>query len=110
AVWRFHARAATWRPLPNVRYTGLTHPGLFGTAPSAELLARWNRREQALIDTDPDRGPPLAYPPNPDNTLGGTGGGDALDGIARDGARTVPARENGGNHDIKNFSRGSRVF
>jgi len=30
--------------------------------------------------------------------------------IARDGARTVPARENGGNHDIKNFTRGSRVF
>ena len=30
--------------------------------------------------------------------------------IGRDGARTVPARENGGNHDIKNFTSGSRVF
>jgi len=30
--------------------------------------------------------------------------------IARDGARTVPPRENGGNHDIKNFTRGSRIF
>jgi acetamidase/formamidase len=30
--------------------------------------------------------------------------------VAREGARTVPARENGGNHDIKNFTRGSRVF
>jgi formamidase len=30
--------------------------------------------------------------------------------VARDGARTVPARENGGNHDIKNFTRGSRVY
>ena len=49
--------------MPGVRFTGITHPGLFGTAPSAELLAAWNAREQALIDTDPDRVPPLALPP-----------------------------------------------
>ena len=54
--------------------------------------------------------PPLALPPLEQNTLGGTATGDTLTGIARDGARTVPARENGGNHDIKNFTRGSRVF
>ena len=30
--------------------------------------------------------------------------------MGREGARTVPARENGGNHDIKNFTRGSRVY
>jgi formamidase len=30
--------------------------------------------------------------------------------VGREGARTVPARENGGNHDIKNFTRGSRVY
>ena len=42
--------------------------------------------------------------------LGGTATGDMLAAIGRDGARTVPARENGGNHDIKNFTRGSRVF
>ena len=33
-----------------------------------------------------------------------------MDKVAREGARTVPARENGGNHDIKNFTRGSRVY
>jgi formamidase len=33
--------------------------------------------------------------------MGGTAMGDALAAIARDGARTVPARENGGNHDIR---------
>ncbi|MCV7177563.1 acetamidase/formamidase family protein, partial [Mycolicibacterium sphagni] len=43
-------------------------------------------------------------------TLGGTATGGLLDGIAADGARTVPPRENGGNHDIKNFTRGSRIF
>ena len=35
-------RSGTRPPVtcPGVRYTGITHPGLFGTAPSAELLAR----------------------------------------------------------------------
>ena len=110
AIWDFQGQVATSRHIPGVRYTGITHPGLFGTAPSADLLSRWNRRERALIDTDPDRVPPLALPPLEQNTLAGTASGDVASGIARDGARTVPARENGGNHDIKNFTRGSRVF
>lgn len=110
AVWDFHGQQATSRHIPGVRYTGITHPGLFGTAPSAELLARWNAREQALIDTDPHRVPALALPPLADNALAGTAAGEAASRIAAEGARTVPARENGGNHDIKNFTRGSRVF
>jgi len=110
AIWDFQGQVATSRHIPGVRYTGITHPGLFGTAPSADLLARWNRRERALIDTDPDRVPALALPPLEENTLAGQANGDVAGAIARDGARTVPARENGGNHDIKNFTRGSRVF
>ncbi|HEY0577804.1 MAG TPA: formamidase [Pseudonocardia sp.] len=110
AIWDFQGQVATSRHLPGIRYTGITHPGLFGTAPSADLLARWNRREQALIDTDPDRVPPLALPPLEANSLGGKADGKLAQRIAREGARTVPARENGGNHDIKNFTRGSRVF
>jgi formamidase len=110
AIWDFHGQVATSRHLPGVRFTGITHPGLFGTAPSAELLERWNERERALIATDPDRVPPLALPPLENATLAGTATGAAAEGVARDGARTVPPRENGGNHDIKNFSRGSRVF
>jgi len=110
AIWDFHGQVATSRHIPGVRFTGITHPGLFGTAPSAELLARWNERERALIATDPDRVPPLALPPLESGTLAGTATGATLAAIARDGARTVPPRENGGNHDIKNFSRGSRVF
>ncbi|MFK4106867.1 formamidase [Streptomyces sp. NPDC019531] len=110
AVWDFHGQQATSRHIPGVRYTGITHPGLFGTAPSAELLARWNAREQALIDTDPHRVPALALPPLADNALAGTASDDIGRRIAAEGARTVPARENGGNHDIKNFTRGSRVF
>ena len=110
AIWDFSGQACTSRHLPGVKFTGITHPGLFGTAPSPELLARWNARERALIATDPDRVPPLALPPLEESVLGGTASGDVLAGIGRDGARTVPPRENGGNHDIKNFTRGSRVF
>jgi formamidase len=110
AIWDFHGQDATSRHLPGVRYTGITHPGLFGTAPSAELLARWNARERALIATDPDRVPALALPPEASGALAGTLSGAAFERVATEGARTVPARENGGNHDIKNFTRGSRVF
>jgi len=110
AIWDFRGQEATSRHIPGIRYTGITHPGLFGTAPSAELLAEWNRREQALIDTDPARVPPLALPPLEDQVLAGTLSGDALARVGREGARTVPAREHGGNQDIKNFTRGSRVY
>ncbi|TDC98459.1 formamidase [Actinomadura sp. 7K507] len=110
AIWDFHGQMATSRHIPGVRFTGITHPGLFGTAPSAGMLARWNAREQALIDTDPNRVPPLALPPEPQEVLAGTLTGADLERVGREGARTVPPRENGGNQDIKNFSRGARVF
>lgn len=110
AIWDFHGQQTDSRHVPGVRMHGITHPGLFGVAPSHEMLARWNERERALIATDPDRVPPLALPPLADGTLAGLAQGDVAESIARDGARTVPARENGGNHDIKNFTRGSRIF
>ncbi|MGH8905902.1 MAG: formamidase [Egibacteraceae bacterium] len=110
AVWDFHGQDTTSRHLPGIRYTGITHPGLFGTAPDAGLLAKWNQRERALIATDPDRVPPLALPPLAQECLAGNLTGQELAKVAREGARTVPARENGGNHDIKNLTRGSRVF
>ena len=110
AIWDFHGQQATSRHIPGVRFTGITHPGLFGTAPSAELLALWNKRERALIATEPDRVPAFALPPLEQGTLAGTLSGSALAKVGQEGARTVPPRENGGNHDIKNFTRGSRVF
>lgn len=110
AVWDFHGQEATSRHLPGVRYTGIAHPGLFGTAPSSDLLARWNRREQALIDTDPGRIPALALPPLARGALLGALSGPELRRVAAEAARTVPARENGGNQDITNFTRGSRVY
>ncbi|MDO5663016.1 MAG: acetamidase/formamidase family protein [Brachybacterium sp.] len=110
AVWDFSGQQATSRHVPGVSFTGLIHPGLMGTAPSAELLQTWNAREGALIATDPQRVPPLALPPEPDAAvLGGVDSAD-VDRVAAEAARTAPPRENGGNQDIKNLSKGSRVF
>jgi formamidase len=110
AIWDFHGIDTTSRHVPGVRFTGLTHPGLFGPAPSRELLAEWNRREGELISTDPERVPPLALPPLEQGALLGTLSGEARDRAAREGARTIPPRENGGNVDIKNLTRGARVW
>ncbi len=109
-IWDFSGQRATSRHIPGVSFTGITHPGLMGTAPSADLLARWNRREGALIATDPDRVPPLALPPLPDEAILGRLEGEEFDRVAAEAARTAPPRENGGNQDIKNFTRGTRVF
>lgn len=35
--------------LAGVKFAGLIHPGLIGTAPSHELLEMWNEREGALV-------------------------------------------------------------
>src|SRR5699024_3346161 len=110
AVWDFSGETATSRHVPGVSFTGITHPGLMATAPSAELLAKWNAREAALIATDPDRVPPLALPPEPNDAILGTLSGADFDRAAAEAARTAPPRENGGNQDIKNLTRGTRVF
>ena len=110
AIWDFTGQTATSRHVPEVSFAGMIHPGLMGTAPSARLLAKWNAREQALINTDPKRVPPLALPPEAEHALIGRMTGPERDRIAREGARTAPPRENGGNQDIKNFTKGTRVF
>ncbi|HEX5597875.1 MAG TPA: acetamidase/formamidase family protein, partial [Micromonosporaceae bacterium] len=74
------------------------------------LLARWTARETALIATDPNRVPPLALPPLADSAILGSLSGAEFDRVASEGARTAPPRENGGNQDIKNFTKGTRVF
>ncbi|MEU3166106.1 formamidase [Streptosporangium sp. NPDC006930] len=110
AVWDFSGQIATSRHIPAVSFTGITHPGLMGTAPSAALLSKWNTRESALRATDPERVPPLALPPEPQDAILGSVSSSEFDRIAAEAARTAPPRENGGNQDIKNLTRGSRVF
>ena len=110
AIWDFHGIYTTSRHVPNVRFAGITHPGIIGCIPSHDLLMKWNKREKALIDTNPTRVPALALPPNPDGVILGSLKGAELQQAAQEGARTIPPREHGGNCDIKNLSRGSRVY
>lgn len=110
AIWDLEGIYARSRHLQGVRFPGIVHPGQIGTAPDAALLQRWNRREADLIATDPNRVPPLAQPPNPENAVVGALTGPNRDRVAAEAARTVPPRENCGNHDIKNLSRGSRAY
>ena len=37
-----------------MRFAGLIHPGLIGTAPSKELLDMWNERERKLVSDGPE--------------------------------------------------------
>jgi formamidase len=110
AIWDLRGLYASSRHIPDVQFVGIKHPGLIGCAPSADLLAKWNQREQALIDTDPDRVPPLALPPLPQNALLGTLTGSEFERAAGEAARTIPPREHGGNCDIKNLTVGSRIY
>ena len=88
-IWDFTGGVATSRHVPGVSFVGIVHPGLMGTAPSADLLARWNAREAAILGTLPESG---------------------YARVAAEAARTAPPRENGGDQDIKDFTKGSRVL
>jgi formamidase len=110
AIWDLKGVFATSRHLPDVRFVGISHPGLIGCAPSQDLLNKWNQREKALVDTDPNRVPPLALLPLEHNAVMGKLQGNNLQNASRAGARTVPPREHGGNVDIKNLTRGSRAY
>lgn len=110
SIWDFNGIYATSRHVPGVEFVGLIHPGLIGVAPSQEMLDEWNRREKALVATDPNREPVLANLPEEDAVVLGSLKGKDFDRVAKEGARTVPPRENGGNCDIKNLSKGSRIY
>lgn len=110
SIWDFNGMFTKSRHVPKVEFAGLIHPGLIGCLPSKELLAEWNKREKALYDTAPDSVPPLATIPYVDTAHMGQLKGEDRDQAAAEGARTVPPREHGGNCDIKDLSRGSKIY
>lgn len=111
AIWDFKGVYATSRHIPGVRFAGVSHPGLIGTAPSAELLATWNKREGELVAANADAVPPVALLPLPTGAyVGQELPDDVREKIYKEGARTIPGREHGGNCDIKNLSKGSRCY
>jgi formamidase len=105
ACWDFHGIYTSSRHIPGVEFAGIMHPGLIGCLPSKELLEEWNRREGGLVATDPERVPPLAALPYAETAVMGRMKPDEAAIAAKEGARTVPPREHGGNCDIKNLSR-----
>ena len=88
----------------------------------------WNDRESKLVSEEGTAEEktlcgclstrPLACLPEPKGAMLGKlghfkakqGKDESWDAIAKEAARTVPGRENGGNCDIKNLSRGSTVY
>lgn len=110
SIWDFKGMFTSSRHIPNVEFAGLIHPGLIGCLPSKGMLEEWNKREKELFDTDPARVPGLAnLPYGPTAHMGGMTG-DAAKAAGEEGARTVPPREHGGNCDIKDLSRGSKIY
>ncbi|MFT7561090.1 MAG: formamidase [Flavobacteriales bacterium] len=110
SIWDLNGMFTSSRHIPGVEFAGLIHPGLIGCLPSKEMLDIWNEREKALFDTEPERMPPLATLPYADTAHLGTLTGEAKAAAAAEAARTVPPREHGGNCDIKDLSRGSKIY
>jgi hypothetical protein len=62
----------------------LIHPGILGCAPSAELLATWNKREGELIAANKlDR--IVAQPPEPNNVHAGSATEDIKEKVGKEG-------------------------
>ncbi len=110
SIWDFKGMFTSSRHVPNVEFAGLIHPGLIGCLPSKEMLMEWNTREKELYDTEPERVPALATLPYAETAHMGRMKPDAAKIAAAEGARTVPPREHGGNCDIKDLSRGSKIY
>src|SRR5882762_10264415 len=96
--WRIADSWATSAQIPGVRIPGAPFMGVSAVAPSAAKLAEWTAREQRVID----RGG-LAFPPDPTSAV--PAGPCGLTGL-----RTLPPRENGGNFDVKQLTKGAKLY
>lgn len=76
-----------------MRFAGLIHPGILGCAPSAEVLAEWNRREGELIAANTTNRD-VAKPPEPQNVHAGSAAEATKAKVGKEGARTIPVCTN----------------
>jgi formamidase len=95
--WTIKDGWATSEEIPGVRIPGAPFMGISAVAPSAKELEAWTAREARLIE----RGG-MALPPDPNGAVPGGTCGFA-------GLRTMPPRENGGNFDVKQLTRGVKL-
>lgn len=110
AIWDLNGVYASSRHVEGVRFAGMPHPGILGCAPSPELLARWTRREAEFFSSHRARFPAAAAVPLEQGALLGELSRGRCGEIARCAARSWAARENGGNMEIKELSRGARAY
>jgi formamidase len=96
--WQIRDGWATSPQIPGVRIPGAPFMGVSAVAPSTEKLTEWTAREQRVID----RGG-LVFPPDIDGAV--PTGPCGLSGL-----RTLPPRENGGNFDVKQLTKGAKLF
>jgi formamidase len=96
--WQIADGWASSAQIPGARIPGAPFMGVSAVAPSAAKLAEWTLREQRVID----RGG-FAFPPDP---AGAVPTGRC--GLA--GLRPLPPRENGGNFDAKQLTKGAKLF
>ena len=96
--WQIRDGWATSVQIPGVHIPGAPFMGVSAIAPSPEKLAEWTAREQRVID----RGG-LVFPPDAQGAV--PAGPCGLSGL-----RTLPPRENGGNFDVKQLTKGAKLF
>ena len=97
--WDITPEYATSLQLPGVRIPNGAFMGTAGLAPSREQLTRWAAREAELLA----RGGRV-WPQDPRGAVPAEGA------VAREGLRTIPPRENCGNADVKQLTKGSKLF
>jgi formamidase len=97
--WDITPEFATSPQLPGVRIPNGAFMGTAGLAPSHEQVHKWTAREMELKA----RGGRV-WAPDAGNAVPAKGR------AATEGLRTIPPRENCGNADIKQLTKGSRLF
>lgn len=97
--WRLEGGVAVSEDLPGVRIPGDPFLGIVGVAPDELLLLTSRQRESEAVGRGDFAAPPT-------DAAGSVPGGP----VGRDGLRTGPPRENGGNLDIRQLGPRARVF
>jgi formamidase len=97
--WNIARGWATSPQIPGIRIPGAPFMGVSGVAPSHDQLQAWTQRENNLIAKGG-----MALPPDAAGAVPASGPAAAA------GLRTLPPRENGGNFDVKQLSKGSKLF
>jgi formamidase len=94
--WEIDGAHARSEELPGVAVPGAPFPGTVGVAPSHELVTQLGQREAELWARAGSVPEPFSAPPVPSSAAAGLG--------------TLPPRENGGNLDVRQLSRGGRLL